>query len=165
MALAIGLGGCSMFSSGPDRGACPRLAVAGDLAQLTEFKGPGQGVGDVAVTGQIRSFEGTCSFDGKGVTINSTVTIVGRMGPAAQGRSHDYTYFIAITDPKNTIVTEQTFTSPIQFPNGEVVGGIAEQLTERIPLPKDGKAQGYRVIIGFRLTPEQLAYNRQQRGS
>jgi hypothetical protein len=55
----------------------------------------------------------------------------------------------------------QAFSTKVDFDNN-ADGVSKEEHTIRIPVPSPDAAHGYKIVIGFSLTPEQAAYNKQQ---
>jgi hypothetical protein len=160
--LALPLAACS---TSKETRACPRVEVLGDAANLTRFReGEGRDLTDVRYSATIRNASGTCSYDRDGVTVTTTVVIVGEKGPAFADGPADVEYFVAVADPNRRILNEEKFASRLEFQDNQQRTGVREEVDERIPLPKDATAERYVIIVGFGLSPAELDYNRKQRG-
>ena len=83
-------------------------------------------------------------------------------GPALQGNTAKYQYFVALAQPDDTLVSKAYFDTDVTFVPGQPRAGTREELTPKIPLPKDANAKDWKIYLGFQLTPEQLNFNRTQ---
>ena len=158
-----GLAGCGGSDLPRFPPACPSLQILQDGADMTRFRANGTDLTDVALDGRMIPPGGKCALDD--VThLRTTVSV--RMdltrGPAAQGRQGDVTYFIAVSRG-NTILDEANYTINVEFPrNSDRVQVTGEPID--LVLPVDAKTPGsaYDIRVAFRLTPDQLAFNRRR---
>jgi hypothetical protein len=69
-------------------------------------------------------------------------------------------YFVALLSPEENILQRQAFTVAVEFEDNGI-GAVTEEHTIKIPLAtgEDG-AYKYKVVAGFIMSPEQLAYNK-----
>ncbi|CAK0774517.1 Lipoprotein [Azospirillaceae bacterium] len=165
IAAALTVSGCSMLSSSSTKErtgdlGCPQVGIIRDLSQITNFRPGKRDLADVISHAEIADFKGDCTYDGKGVSISVAVALVAERGPAFTGSQADYTYFVAIANPENRILAKQEFSTAVEFKNGAPRAGTREELTQAIPLAVDEDGRGYRVMLGFQLTPEQIEFNR-----
>ncbi|MEX1205064.1 MAG: hypothetical protein WEB85_07435, partial [Dongiaceae bacterium] len=70
-------------------------------------------------------------------------------------------YFVAIADAGQTILVRESFDATIEFPGNKTQAGVVEELEQHIPLGADEPGAGYVIYVGFVLTPDEVAYNRQ----
>jgi hypothetical protein len=160
-ATALVLGGCSMFSKDKTDLACPKVGILSDAAKVTLFRpGSGNGQTDVVAHAVVGDYTGSCTYDETGVTIDISLALVAERGPALTGTQIPLSYFVAISKPDGSIATKQVFATTVDFPGNAPRAGSREGLQPHIPLPKGQDARGYGVLVGFQLTPDQLAYNR-----
>ena len=92
--------------------------------------------------------------------VDMELTIAARRAPADRSRKAPVKYFVAIMGPGRKIVAKRVFEVTVTFPVNVDVGGLTDNLVQRIPLGRDGRAAGYRIIAGLQLTPAQLKTNR-----
>jgi hypothetical protein len=117
---------------------------------------------DIAFTGEITDVRMSCRYTGN-VPLVAEVEIdfaFGR-GPQADGRTHDYPYFLAVTRRNGKVLAKEYFSTRAQFSRGDVTT-VTEQV-KRITIPRaDESISGvnFEIVVGFELTPEQLAFNR-----
>lgn len=124
---------------------CPNVGVLRDAGTLRTDQG-------VAILSGILA---NCGYDDNSVTIAASVMITGRANEGVAGGSIPVTYFVAVTDPNRNILSKKTFTTSVALGTD-----TQETLTQVIPVPKTMDARWYEVLVGFQLTPEQVAANR-----
>ena len=95
------------------------------------------------------------------VSATMTFDMIVQAGPAMTDERITVPYFVAITRAKTFILARQAFTTTIKVAAGQQTTQKIEVPLD-IPLAKDMTGASYGVIAGLALTPDQLAYNRQQ---
>jgi len=158
--LATSLGGCD--DSGPAFApACPQLTLLRDAADLTRFRPGGRDLTDMMADARISAVPASCSYaTPQTVTARMSVTVQVSRGPAAQGRTVSVPYFIAVTEG-DQVRDEQDYTLNTSFPaNVDSVTANGQEITLRLPITADKSAAAYKIYVGFRLNPDELAYNR-----
>jgi hypothetical protein len=160
----MALAGCSgQPKPGEAALACPKVSIVRDLAEMTQFRAGGRDGSDVVARAALADYSGNCDYTSDGVTVNLSLYVVAERGPALQGNQASYRYFVAVTPPNAAQPSAKSeFESTIDFPAGQARAANKEEVTPQIPLPRDGNAKDWQVLVGFQLTPEQLAYNRSQ---
>ena len=158
------LGG--MFSSGDkgNPGPCPLMGVLYESSRLIEFRAPGERLANVGFTGEINSVRGLCTYSGaKPIDMNMNIQMSFGRGPMAmQEETRVYRYWVAVTRTNVGPIGKQYFDVEVKFPRGAQVVTHTEEI-KRIIIPranKDVAGQSFEVLVGFELTPEQLAFNR-----
>ena len=145
---------------------CPRVAVLGDADRLTEFAGAAsQDLTDIAFDARLVGVKGACEFDEEEqkVTLTMDVQFSATRGPAYRGPV-SLSYFVATLDDARTVIGREQFDLGVRFGSDQVRVEGAEQLSETYALKKkDSLGAAYQVLVGFVLTPAQLAYNRTHR--
>ncbi len=158
-----GLAGCGGNDLPKFPPACPSLQILQDGADLTRFRGNGTDLTDVELDGRMLRPTGKCSLDDL-THLRTTVSVSMDLtrGPALLGRQTDVTYFVSVARGA-TILDEANYTFHVNFPpNSERVRLVGDQID--LVLPVDAKTSGavYDIRVAFRLTPQQLAFNRQR---
>ncbi len=156
--LAAGLlAGCG-DSEGKFAPTCPQIALLAEGADLTRFAGQGRDILDRVLEGRLTGIDGTCQAARNGdlvATLRLRAEL--RRGPAAQNRTAQVPYFVAVLDGER-IVDRRSFTLDATFPsNVDSVRLTGEELELRFPERADGR---YRVLVSFQLTQDELAFNR-----
>jgi hypothetical protein len=166
MALAA-LGACSSNRTDPGTPPCPKVAVLADAAHLAVFRdGPGRDLTDIRYEADLGRISGECVYKRRNtsVTVEMKLSITARRGPADRDRIADLAYFVAIVDAQSNVLARQEFQSQIAFPIDQSQVATQEELEQIIPLKKDQPGSDFDVLVGFKLTPEQLQRNRGGRG-
>ncbi len=142
--------------------ACPRVALLADAAHLSAYREGSLDPTDLMVSADLTGIRGECSFPPTltKVTVDMTVLLQASKGPAATGNTAQLTYFVAVVDADKQVRARREFTLPVTFPPGQTRAPLADALTEEIPLPQGVAAASFQVLVGFKLTPEQLQRNR-----
>ncbi len=163
LAGLLALAGCN---SDPNRfpPTCPATAILADAADLTRFDGRGQDLTDMVIDGKITGLAGRCRENGDGRSLQTTVTVSLDLsrGPAARSRTEPVGYFVAVTRG-DTILDKRTFELRVAFPpNTDLVHVSGEPVQLALPTPTGVTGATYRILIGFQLSPEELALNRRR---
>lgn len=147
----------------PNAGPCPVVGSVYDAARYVKFAdGSGELYSDIAFTGEITDVRIYCRYtDDIPLAAEIEIDFAYGKGPRADGDSHTYPYFVAVTRRNGKVLAKETFTSQAEF-RGKPLTAKSE-LVNRISIPRaDGSISGvnFEVVVGFELTPEQLEFNR-----
>ena len=163
LVVGVGLAGCSDSGVQKFAPACPVTGILRDGADITRFRAAGTDLTDMVVDGRVTGLSGKCSLDDS-THLRTVISVSMELtrGPAAVGRQTDVTYFLSVSRG-DTILDKQDYTFNVQFPrNAERLRLRGDQI--ELVLPVDAKLPGsaYSVLVGFQLTPDQLAFNRRR---
>jgi hypothetical protein len=168
VAAALALGACT---ANEDRQAaiCPRAGILPDANTVVLFRdGPGRDLTDVIAQAQIVDVAVGCVYTSgrrpPGVTLDLQIAIAAERGPADRARRAALPYFVAILDGDQNIVAKEYFEARFEFPDNRTRVGRVDELEPVIPLRSNFDGPSYRVMVGFQLNADQLAWNRRQRG-
>ncbi len=143
--------------------ACPKTAILADAATLTQFRTGGRDLTDMVIDGRITGLSGKCALDDH-EHLRTTISVGMDLtrGPAAPGRVIDVDYFVAVSDG-DTILTKQVYTLHVSFArNSDRERLTGDEVDLVLPVTKAKSGAAYSVLVGFQLTPDQLAFNRQR---
>jgi hypothetical protein len=160
--MAAGLSAC-----GPDRPqfapACPQTGILSDAADITTFRGTGTDLTDMVVDGRITGLSGKCSSpDLDHLQTQISVDMELGRGPAMTGRTADITYFVSVARG-DTILDKRDYTLHVAFDNtGGRVRLTGETIDIALPIPGKVTGADYRILVGFQLSPAELAFNRRR---
>ena len=162
-AAAAALAGCAFFDDDPQP-PCPRVLVVAEAEEVSQFRpGPGRDLTDIQFEAKITGLKSGCEYHEEGfVDVGANIVIALSRGPAAEGDVGHFEYFVAITDPRGTIIAKRVFALDLEFPGGAPRGAIADDVTQRIFFAPFADASLYRVLIGFQLTRDQIDYLRRR---
>jgi hypothetical protein len=145
-------------------GPCPYVKILYDAARTISFKDNAQSSSAVVYSGEIQGLVADCSYkDADPIKVMTNVTFLFGKGPQAPSQKTSFTYWVAVTDRNKAILDKQYFTVEVIFPTG-INRVIDIQKIANISIPRASKAvsgENFEVLVGFDVTPEQAAFNRQ----
>jgi len=145
-------------------GPCPYVKVLYDASRFIEFKDGRESPAAVAYTGEIQGISSGCAYRSDDpISIRVEVLFQLGRGPQATDASRTYRYWVAVTERNQTVIAKEYFDLPVTFPAGEDRLFATEQL-QTITIPRaDAKVSGgnFEVLVGFDVTPEMAAFNRE----
>lgn len=142
-------------------GPCPEAFALYEAARLVEFKGS-ESYSNVGFTAEINKVRSLCRYVGDSpISADLTMDIAFGRGPAATQSTATYEYFIAVTRKNIDVIEKEVFPISITFPAGVNIVEATESVGEIIiPRATENTSGGnFEIIVGFELTPEQLAFN------
>lgn len=142
-------------------GPCPEAFALYETARLVEFKGS-ESFSNVGFTAEINKVRSLCRYYGAHpIEADLEMDIAFGRGPAASGRTATYEYFVAVTRKNIEVIEKQVFPITITFPAGQDTVYATENIGEIIiPRANETTSGGnFEIIVGFELTPEQIAFN------
>lgn len=170
LAAVASLAGCgSTDSKNPLANAtapCPAVSLLGDAADLTRFSGPGRDIPSMVLDARLTGYQAKCDYapGHKGLDVTLRLGLSAERGPAATTRTAALPYFVAVTTAdESRILAKANYTASVEFPaNVNRVQTSGEEISIRIPAATPGEAAQRQVVLGFQLSPEELALNRQR---
>ncbi|PIW31929.1 MAG: hypothetical protein COW29_00340 [Rhodobacterales bacterium CG15_BIG_FIL_POST_REV_8_21_14_020_59_13] len=166
--IAFALAGCSsldrVFSDAPDNpGPCPSALALYDAHRIVELTEQPATIESVGFTGEINGVRSLCRYyETEPITANLEIDFGFGRGPAAQGNEHTFTYFVAVTRRDRVVIYREDFPITVRFAPGQDRVYMTESLN-RITIPRATETTSgtnFEIIVGFDLTPEQIAWNR-----
>ncbi|KAA2214458.1 hypothetical protein [Teichococcus oryzae] len=164
------LAACGGSSAPPDllrnaQAPCPNIGILSDAAELTRFRpGGGQDLTAMELNASLTGFDASCDYapDRAGLDVTLTPRFTAERGPAATGRAAIIPYMVAVLDGPQHILSREAYNMQISFPgNVSRAQSQGEELSIRIPGTPQSAAQK-NILIGFVLSPEELALNRRR---
>ncbi len=176
--LAGVLAGCSAYETVSDLIArpillqCPHYRVVADAAKLVRFReGPGRDLTDINYEIEIEGVRLGCASDVDRKTrlgmmdVEITISFKAQRGPANRDRRAPIEYFISVIDADRKILYREAFKAVLGFPGNRTRVSIApEPITLEIPITATHPSRSYNILTGFKLTPEELRFNRTRLG-
>ncbi|WP_120006421.1 hypothetical protein [Teichococcus vastitatis] len=170
LAALLALSGCggSGAPADPLRNAqapCPNIGILSDAAELTRFRqGGGQDLTAMELNASLIGFEAKCDYapERAGLDVTLTPRFTAERGPAASGRGASIPYMVAVLDGQQHILSREAYNLQVAFPaNVSRAQSQDEELSIRIPGTPQAAA-GKNILLGFVLSPEELALNRRR---
>ena len=162
---ALLLWGCSSDKNAVEKtGGCPNGAVLAEASTVTKLKpGSGKDPTDVIMTAELGAPKLSCDYDkdsGK-VDVSLSFPVTVKRGPAGANAQETLSYFVALVDSDNNVLSKQAFTRNLTLDSN--LGNFSESPEGMaFTVAKGKKPIAYEVLVGFQLTRDELAYNRAQ---
>ncbi|MFZ1991779.1 MAG: hypothetical protein WAW96_18640 [Alphaproteobacteria bacterium] len=164
----VALWGCG--TPNPILEPCPTFGILGDAEQATSFNGAGRDLTNVAYRATLSAASLKCSYSkrerrgqtSRTVNADLSVNLSVERGPALSDTQITVPYFVAITRGKKYVLAREEFSQTLNLAAGTRVAS-QEEVPLSIPLAKNLSGDSYEVVVGIKLTPDQLAYNRAQK--
>ncbi len=164
--LPLVLAGCktvgNVFEEKQNIGPCPAALVLWDAARKVEIHGS-EKYENVGFTGELLGVRSLCKYFGdRPLTADLKIDMAFGRGPAAEGDTKEYQYFISVVRKDMAVIDKQVFTTTVRFKRGEQIVQRTEKFGKiTIPRAKDNTSgTNFEIIVGFELTPAELAFAR-----
>lgn len=147
------------------KAACPAAIIPVPLANTALFTGPSLGMRptDVTFYGILTDINAECDVRGNALQVSLNVIVAAERGPATRGDSAQFTYFLAVVGPDDSILSKRSFGVRVNIPEHAKRGGVTDHFQETIPL--NGAAPGaLRIVAGFQQTPQDIDFYQHFRG-
>ncbi len=150
---------------------CPDYRVIADAAELVRFRqGPGRDLTDINFESTIVGVQLTCETDfdreiGKGtVEVSVTVRFGAARGPANRDRMARFDYFIRVVAHDGKILYGEDIPLTVGFSGNRTrLRFRSEPIVLEIPVTAKRSTNSFSIFTGFKLTPEELKFNRAKR--
>lgn len=144
-------------------GPCPYVKVLYDAGRFVEFKDGKESAGTVGWTGEIQGVSAGCEYkDADPIKVQVELLFAMGRGPAAAGQQKTYRYWVAVTSRNQSVIAKEYFDLPVSFSAGEDRVFVRETIAN-ITIPRasaDTSGANFEVLIGFDVTPQMAAFNR-----
>jgi hypothetical protein len=114
----------------------------------------------------MEGIHGLCRYvDADPITMNVDIDMAFGRGPASTSDRQTYRYWVAVTRRGVAPIEKAYFDVDVRWDRGQAVVNRTEHI-ERIVIPRatpDLSGENFEILVGFELTPEQLAFNRDGR--
>jgi hypothetical protein len=144
-------------------GPCPFVKVLYDAARYVDFKDNQEASAAVRYSGEIQNVASMCSYKATDpIAVKARVLFEFGRGPQAPSRSASYRYWVAVTDRNHAVLDKRTFDVPVSFPAGEDRVVLTQDIDGIVIPRKDSNVSGanFEVLIGFEVSPQMAAFNR-----
>lgn len=146
---------------------CPPIQVVPELGTLTEYSPMAQPSEKNLVSKvEIAEIGAACNGITKGnLSVDIAMILDGKAGPRARLTPDErptfaYPYFVALTTTDGEILAKEIHAASMNYGKNQNAQSITEERTHIFPLNGSTETGKYRILVGFQLTDEQLAYNR-----
>ena len=157
--LGMAVSSCGTSSS-ISKMTCPPLIAAPGTNTIAVFRPGGHSAQDVIIRGRLYQADVHCAREKTGVAANAELTFyAARVSPYIADAN--LPYFVAVVDPTQKVLAQEGFRLHVVFEPGVAIRKMPpEKITVHLPVQNTATAGNYALVVGFQLTPDQLAYNR-----
>ena len=144
-------------------GPCPYVKVLYDAARYVELKDNKEATASVGYTGEIQGLSSACAYkDAEPIRVTMQILFALGKGPQAASNAKTYRYWVAVTDRNAEIIAKEYFNLPVTFTPGQDRTLITDKVYGvTIPRAKASvSGSNFEVLVGFDVTPEMVAFNR-----
>lgn len=144
---------------------CPQVQVIDELSSLSDFSDISQQK-DYNLISRVQLQEGAsnCIYSAGNVRVDVKLVLESVLGTQGQAMdsapSFTYPFFVAVTDAQNNILAKEVFSAAVNYTDNELRHTYFENLRQIIPITNRSDGMRHKILVGFQLTDEQLAYNR-----
>jgi len=150
----IGLAACA-GGSGPTLD-CPQVAVLQQASHLIRTAGNSNDVSARIIDARVTGVAGTCKPRGDhGERVVFRIGFAATNGLASRAESQTLSYFVAITDGER-IIDKGVYPVRFDFRNG-ADQAVATTKPIRLDFPRAPQSAKQQVLVGFQMTPSELA--------
>jgi len=148
----------------PNAGPCPLMGVLYDNSRMVDFAQPNsERYANIEWTAELQGIRGFCRYlDADPIEMSIELNMAFGRGPAATADRQTYRYWVAVARRGFAPIEKQYFDVDVRFERGESIVTVTEEI-ERIVIPRasaDTSGENFEILVGWELTPEQLAFNR-----
>jgi hypothetical protein len=148
----------------PNAGPCPLMGVLYDNSRQVDFAQPNnERYANIEWTAEMQGIRGLCRYiEDDPITMSLEVNMAFGRGPAATSERQTYRYWVAVVRRGFAPIEKQYFDVDVRFPRGQAIVTATEEI-ENIVIPRataDTSGENFEILVGWELTPEQLAFNR-----
>jgi hypothetical protein len=144
-------------------GPCPYVKVLYDAGRYMQFKDNKEAAANVEYTGEIEGVSSGCAYkDAEPIKMQIDLLFGLGRGPQGTETKKTYRYWVAVTQRNKEVLAKEYFDLPVTFPAGADRTMVRESVSG-IVIPRanlDTSGANFEILIGFDVTPEMAAFNR-----
>ncbi|MDQ0466701.1 hypothetical protein QO010_004497 [Caulobacter ginsengisoli] len=144
-------------------GPCPYVKVLYDAGRYMQFKDNKEAAANVEYTGEIEGISSGCAYkDNEPIKMQIDLLFGLGRGPQGTDNKKVYRYWVAVTQRNKEVLAKEYFDLPVSFPAGADRTLVRESVSG-IVIPRanlDTSGANFEILIGFDVTPEMAAFNR-----
>jgi hypothetical protein len=157
--------GCNVLNRSSEANfGCPSGEVPREASKVTRFRdGPGRDLTDIVVEGEIYDILIQCKREKQTVAVDLQIGFSATRGPADRSRRADFDYWVAIVDGQRNVLSREAGRVRFDFKDNRMkLSYVSDEMEPLIPFKDPKEPSGYFIVVGFQLTPEEMAWNRSQ---
>lgn len=145
---------------------CPEVEIMDNLRHMVEFTDVNTPSPESETARiYIQNIRSSCQKTLADTQVQISLTFEAQLGPKGRlGEKNDanfaFPYFVAATSGDGSVLAKEVFAVSTTFKPGQNTAQQYETVTQKIPVSVNPAEAAQKILIGFQLTEEQLAYNR-----
>jgi hypothetical protein len=143
--------------------ACPRTGTLGDASDITRYRPGGRDLTDLLLDGRITGVNGSCTkSDRRTLAVSLSVSMLLVRGPAAGSAPLEVPFFVAVSRGGEILDKQVYRVVPAFEANSSTARVTSDPINITLPIGRETLGSAYDVVVGFQLSPEELALNRRR---
>ena len=139
---------------------CPAVAVVSYTGTVTKFNGVGRNAGDVIYNATMTDLRVDCEEDDdSGIYQRVSFAIIASKGPAYSNQEIALPYFALLLRDNSLITNKRIFSAEFRFDPGSDRFVLRQAILQTLPDLDIARRYDYELLVGFHLTPDEIAYN------
>lgn len=145
---------------------CPEVSLVRELKALHQFADPYDPTIETKISDiEFTDVKSTCQVRNDTLVVDIDLAVKGMLGPKGRYNrnerpSFSYPYFLAITGMSGNIIAKDIYAFTASYGTEKNTYYGQDTIRQIMPMPESGHPEDVSLLIGFQLTPEELAYNR-----
>lgn len=143
---------------------CPKVTPLEEAAFLTRFlPGPGRDITDITLEAEFSRVAGECNVYDDKIEVGVFLELTATKGPALKGKDANASLFIFAMTADKTVLERREIPIVFQFAGNQSAIAYNERFLISIPKLEAQNGDDFLVYMAFKLTPEELRFNREEK--
>lgn len=150
------LSACASDGEQQSARTCPQVAILRSVEKMDDYGSDTIDPANLVASATMQRVDGKCEYADDGVDVAFTISMKAEKGPRLGGEAVNFPFFISLVDAEDKVRGKEIMTAEFVFSEGSSVSDSTQPIHVMMPLGKDEDAGGFRVLVGFQMTEEQL---------
>lgn len=138
--------------------------VLSEASSITTFvPGKGNDITDIETETIINQVVRSCTYNKSVVTVKTLIKFESTKGQFYKKNVKNLKFFVAVIDKEENILGKENFSIEVPYTNNSRKSQVIDTIEQIIPIKSGLRGFDYTILVGFKLDPSELTYNKQQR--
>lgn len=143
---------------------CPKVRPLEQGGYLTRFlPGPGRDITDITLEAEFYGIAGTCKAYDDYIDVAVVVELQATKGPASEAASEPVDLIIIVLTADKKVLQRRALPVTFNFPDNQSTIKYLERFAIKIPKLETQNGDAFLIYTSFKLTPEELRFNREEK--